>query len=101
MTKLSGALAAVPDMPKSSTASRTGEGAMLIRRKRGWELPESAATDEAVFRDRRRLLQGLAAGPILAAGFGKAALAADAGLYPAKRDDKYKLDRPITDEKYS
>lgn len=79
---------------------------MVIRRKRGWELPESAATDEAVFRDRRRLLQGLAAGPILAAGFARLtpALAADdgrptAGLYPAKRDDKYKLDRPITAEK--
>jgi sulfoxide reductase catalytic subunit YedY len=78
---------------------------MLMRKRRGWELPDSAATDEAAFRDRRRLLQGLAAGPILAAGFGEAALAADAGplagLYPAKRDDKYKLDRPITDEKYS
>jgi sulfoxide reductase catalytic subunit YedY len=87
---------------------------MLIRRKRGWELPESAATSEAVFRDRRRLLKGLAAGPILAAatpmlgGLGalSPAWAADmpnptAGLYPAKRNEKYKLDRPITDEKAS
>jgi sulfoxide reductase catalytic subunit YedY len=76
---------------------------MLIRRKRGWEIPESAATDERAFRDRRRLLQGLAAGPILAAGLANLApaLAADAGLYPAKRNDKYKLDQPITDEKYS
>jgi sulfoxide reductase catalytic subunit YedY len=84
---------------------------MLIRKRRGWELAESAATSEAVFRDRRRLLQGLAAGPILAAGLAAGlgrlapALAADAdpsaGLYPAKRDDKYKLDRPITAEKYS
>jgi len=38
---------------------------MLIRVKRGWELPESAATPEAVFRDRRRLLKAAAAGPIL------------------------------------
>ncbi|HLY46035.1 MAG TPA: protein-methionine-sulfoxide reductase catalytic subunit MsrP [Stellaceae bacterium] len=77
---------------------------MLIRRKHGWELPESAATDEAVFRDRRRLLKALAAGPVLA-GLPAAALAADAappaGLYPATRDAKYKLDRPITDAKYS
>ena len=79
---------------------------MLIRRKRGWELRESAATSEAVFQDRRRLLQGLAAGPIFAAGLGKfaPALAADAvpsaELYPAKRNDKYPLDRPLTDEKY-
>ena len=78
---------------------------MLIRRKRGWELPESAATDEAVFHDRRRLIQGIAAGPILAAGLlsGRRAFAdADpsAGLYPAKRNEKFILDRPLTDEKY-
>jgi sulfoxide reductase catalytic subunit YedY len=76
---------------------------MLIRKKRSWEIPESAATDEAAFRNRRRLLQGLAAGPILAAGIGNVApaLAAEAGLYPARRNDRYKLDRPLTDAKYS
>jgi sulfoxide reductase catalytic subunit YedY len=79
---------------------------MLIKRKRGWELPESAATDEAVFHDRRRLMKGLAAGPILASGLLRAgsafaAEAADpsAGLYPAKRNDKFTLDRPVTPEK--
>ncbi len=79
---------------------------MLIRARRGWELPESAATDEAVFRARRLLLKGLAAGPILASGAAALpAWAADAdpssGLYPAKRNDKYTLDRPITAEKDS
>jgi methionine sulfoxide reductase catalytic subunit len=80
---------------------------MLIRRKRGWEIPESTATSETLFHDRRRLLKGLAAGPILAAGLGRLApaLAADAdpsaGLYPAKRNDRYPLDRPLTEEKYS
>jgi sulfoxide reductase catalytic subunit YedY len=79
---------------------------MLIRKRRGWEIPDSRATSEAAFRDRRRLLQGLAAGPLFA-GLGRLspALAADAdpsaALYPAKRDDKYKVDRPITDAKYS
>jgi sulfoxide reductase catalytic subunit YedY len=78
---------------------------MLIRRRRGWELPESTATDEAVFRDRRRLIQAIAAGPILASGLlrGREALAdtdPSAGLYPAKRNPKYTLDRPLTDEKY-
>jgi len=76
---------------------------MLIRKRRGWEMPESAVTDEAVFHDRRRLLKGLAAGPILASGVGRAALAADeppAGLYPAKRNEKFVLDRKLTDEKY-
>jgi sulfoxide reductase catalytic subunit YedY len=71
---------------------------MLIRRRRGWELPEIRATSEAAFRDRRRLLQGLAAGPLIA-GLGgiSPVLAADANssaaLYPARRDDKYKVDR--------
>jgi methionine sulfoxide reductase catalytic subunit len=81
---------------------------MLIRRRRGWELPESAATDEAVFHGRRRLIQGIAAGSILAPGLlsGSLALAADepdpsAGLYPAKKNPKYTLDRPVTDEKAS
>ena len=72
---------------------------MLIRNRRGWELPDSAATDETAFHNRRQLLKGLAAGPILAAGFGNvAALAADAdpsaALYPAKHNDRYVLDRP-------
>src|SRR5262245_48865832 len=80
---------------------------MLIRSKRGWELPESAVTDETVFRDRRRLLKGLAAGPILAAMApigNHLAWAADAdptaALYPAKRNERYVLDRPLTEEKY-
>src|SRR5215469_6299619 len=78
---------------------------MFIRHRHGWELPESAAVDEAMFRDRRRLIQALAAGPILAPALFRAGSAfADAdpsaGLYPAKRNPKYALDRPLTDEKY-
>jgi sulfoxide reductase catalytic subunit YedY len=82
---------------------------MLIKRKRGWELPEAAATPESVFNDRRRLVKTLAAGPILLATspvaelVGRAHAAApddpSAGLYPAKRNDKFVLDRPVTDEK--
>jgi sulfoxide reductase catalytic subunit YedY len=80
---------------------------MLIRARRGWELPESTATDETVFRDRRRLIQGLAAGPILAAALpgapARAAAETDpsAGLYPAKRNERYVLDRPLTDERHA
>ena len=78
---------------------------MLIRRRRGWELPESAAVDEAVYLDRRRLVQGLAAGSIIASGVlgarpGFADADPSAGLYPAKRNPKYTLGRPLTDEKY-
>ena len=72
---------------------------MLIKQKRGWEIPESAATDEAVFHGRRWLLKGLAAGPILAAGLGgiRPSFAEEAG----QRNPRYTLDRPITDAKYS
>ena len=80
---------------------------MLIRRRRGWELPQSAATPEAVFRDRRKLLKAMGMGSLLAPAFGlagRAALAApepdpSATLYPAKRNPKYTLDRPLTPEK--
>jgi sulfoxide reductase catalytic subunit YedY len=79
---------------------------MQIRMKRGWELPESAATPEAVFADRRRLIKGIAAGSMLLAagalGAGRAQAAAPADpsakLYPVKQNPTYKLDRPITPE---
>ena len=87
---------------------------MLIKIKRGWELPDSAATPEAVFRDRRRLIKGLAAGPILAslpAGLlaaggeawaaSKAEVDPTADLYPVQRNMRYRVDRPITDEKHA
>jgi sulfoxide reductase catalytic subunit YedY len=75
---------------------------MHIRSRRGWELPESAATPEAVFLDRRQFAAGLAAGPILLALGTGSAEAEDADpsakYYPAKRNDTYKLDRAITPE---
>ena len=82
---------------------------MLIKRKRGWEMRESEATPEAVFHDRRRVVAAMGFGALIAAagGAGEAARAAapapdpSAGLYPAKRNERYTLDRPITDEKLS
>jgi sulfoxide reductase catalytic subunit YedY len=76
---------------------------MWIRRRRGWELPESAATPEDVFLARRRLCQAIAAGPILLAAGPRLAWAetpADpsAGLYPMPRNPRYVLDRPVTPE---
>jgi methionine sulfoxide reductase catalytic subunit len=76
---------------------------MPIRIRRGWELPESAATPESVFHGRRRLLKGLAAGPmLLGAGFAGRARADDEGLapelYPAERNAAYTVDREMTDE---
>ena len=78
---------------------------MAIRHKRGWEMPESLATPEDVFINRRSLLKGVAAGTILAAplaaSFSRAAAAAadpSAGLYPVKRNLRYMLDRQMTGE---
>ncbi len=97
---------------------------MAIKRKKGWEIRESAATPEAAFFSRRRVLVGGIAG-VAAAGAGTALwlsggrsaaapeakrLAAatavpatdpSAGLYPAMRNMRYRVDRAITDEKLS
>jgi methionine sulfoxide reductase catalytic subunit len=75
---------------------------MLIKRRRGWELPERAATPEHLFHERRRLIKGLAAGPVLLAGAmgpwrTAAAEEADpsAGLYPVARNPRYVLDERL------
>jgi methionine sulfoxide reductase catalytic subunit len=77
---------------------------MLIRHRKGWELRESEATPEAVFLGRRALIKAVAAGSMLLPGlFSSLAAAAEddpsVGLYPAKQNPRYTLDRPLTDEK--
>ena len=93
---------------------------MLMKIKRGWELLDSAATPEHLFRDRRRLVKTIAAGPILLGAPGllaacddsqaenegpaetqlAAALESDpsAHLYPVMRNLRYRLDRDVTPE---
>lgn len=74
--------------------------------KPSWVVPESQATSESVFMNRRELVKGLGMGGLLA-GLGmtyashKAHAAEDpsAGLYPVERNEKYTLDRGITPEK--
>ncbi len=77
---------------------------MPIIRRKDWEIPERLATPEALFLDRRSVLAGLGAAAALAVS-GRRALADDpdpsAGLYPAKRNPAYTLDRDITPEKYN
>ncbi len=77
---------------------------MHVIRRKDWEIPESLATPEALFLDRRSILAGLGAAAALAIS-GRRALADDpdpsAGLYPAKRNPAYTLDRDITPEKYN
>src|ERR1700759_4906196 len=79
---------------------------MNVIRRRGWEISESRLTPEHLFFSRRSVLS--AAGAIaLSPGAALAQRVTDldkvadptANLYPAKRNEKYVLDRPITDEK--
>jgi sulfoxide reductase catalytic subunit YedY len=82
---------------------------MTSFRRRGWEISESQATPESVFLNRRTFVAGAGiAASIGAIGFGaslgmvNAAHAADdvlSGLLPAKKNDKYVLDRALTPEK--
>lgn len=81
---------------------------MLPRSPKGWELPETAATSESVFHDRRRLAKLIAAGPVLLAA--APILAAcdnapiireadpSASLYPVKRNPRYVVERELTTE---
>src|SRR5882724_2344716 len=92
------------------TASDPKEPSMHVIRRRGWEIPESLATPEHLFFDRRAFLAATgatiagAAALSLAPGAARAQRISDlpdptAGLYPAKRNEKYVLDRPVTEEK--
>jgi methionine sulfoxide reductase catalytic subunit len=83
---------------------------MLAKVKKGWELPESEATDEGVFLQRRQLVKAMGLGTLLVAGGGLSGrvLAAtpaggddpSASLYPVKRNPKYTLDRDLTKEEF-
>jgi sulfoxide reductase catalytic subunit YedY len=80
---------------------------MNVIRRRGWEMPERLATPEHLAFSRRSLLAGGASALVLAPHAALAQRVSDldkmpdptADLYPAKRNEKYALDRPITDEK--
>ena len=79
---------------------------MNVIRRRGWDISQRLATPEHLFFNRRSFLRGasaLAMMPGAAAAQRVTDLAnlpdPTADLYPAKRNEKYTLDRPITDEK--
>ncbi len=81
---------------------------MLIKARRGWEIRESEATPESVFLDRRRFVAalGLGSGLIGSGMLGASDASAaspdpTADLYPAKRNEAFKLDREITPEKFA
>lgn len=83
---------------------------MLIKRTRGWELPESAAISESDYRNRRDIIKQLStgaflAGSALAYGIGRPTRAIastedpSAHLYPVARNEAYQVpERDLTDE---
>jgi sulfoxide reductase catalytic subunit YedY len=84
---------------------------VLVRVPKGWETPEREVTPEHIYKERRRFLQGAAAGlaGLGVAGFGvkwwldmlKPDIAAAAQALPklaAQRNTKYTTQRPITSE---
>jgi sulfoxide reductase catalytic subunit YedY len=79
---------------------------MNVTRRHGWNLPERLATPEHLVFSRRSVLAASAGAFAIAPVAAMAQRVSDlsklpdptADLYPAKRNDKYKLDRPITDE---
>jgi sulfoxide reductase catalytic subunit YedY len=80
---------------------------MHVIRRRGWEIPERLATPEHLFLNRRAFMAASGAAAIsLSPELAAAQRIADlpdptADLYPAKRNERYKLDRPLTEEKIS
>ncbi len=75
---------------------------MNIIHRKGWEIPERLATPEDVFLNRRTLMKGaaaLGAGSMLPAAAFAQSKDPSAHLYPAPRNELYKLDRPLTPEK--
>ncbi len=75
---------------------------MRYHRRHGWEIPESETTPEAIFLNRRAFVAGagaLAASATLMSSAHAEAADPTVSLYPAKRNDIYKLDRDLTPEK--
>jgi len=73
---------------------------MLIRRQRGWEIPERLATPESIYLNRRHVLAAAGLGLAAAALPGMALAQSDptADLYPAPRNSRYAIERPVTPE---
>lgn len=91
---------------------------MFIKKNRPWQIPEKDATPEDVFMNRREFLRsmgayGIGAGALLAGYpalfdiFGRPKRKEElleltrtgtTGLYPARKNTAFKLDRPVTDE---
>ena len=76
---------------------------MHIIRRKGWEIPESRATPEAFFFNRRQFMAAAAgAAALLGAGVARAEEDPSAALYPAPGNPKFAdAGRPVTAAEYS
>ena len=77
---------------------------MHVIHRKPWTLPDSATTDETIYRSRRSMLKVLGTGTMLLAGAGlpvRSANDLNTGLYPVQRNHRYRYDRPITNEKHA
>lgn len=77
---------------------------MLVKVRKGWELPESAATPRDVFINRRHFVAALAAAGATMTLPIRAAWADEddpsAHLYPVVRNDAFDAGRPVTPRRY-
>ncbi len=78
---------------------------VAIHRRPSWAIAENLATPESIYLDRRRVLKGLGLGGLSAAFLALSAevsVAQDTDptgdLYPAKKNDAYTIDGPVTPE---
>jgi sulfoxide reductase catalytic subunit YedY len=71
---------------------------MLIKRRKGWEIPEREATAEALVLNRRHAMAGAIALSVAAPSI-MAPTSARADTAPVTRNPKYTVDRPLTPEK--
>lgn len=73
---------------------------MFIKIPRGWEIPEREATPEDSYSSRRTLLRTVGlAGVVGSLTESLSGAPENSSPYPAKRNSKYTLDRPLTAER--
>lgn len=73
---------------------------MYIKIPRGWEIPEREATPEDSYSSRRTLLRTMGFAGVVGSLTGSLSGAPEnSSPYPAKRNSKYTLDRPLTAER--
>lgn len=73
---------------------------MHIKIPRGWEIPEREATPEDSYSSRRTLLRTMGFAGVVGSLTGSLSGAPEnSSPYPAKRNSKYTLDRPLTAER--